>query len=172
MLLHGKSLMPIPKLNLCTLIVASVFLLSGCATPSIPMEDSISSLNAKKFNPPPAGRSGVYIFRNDGPVNFDKSRFKRRIWIDSTCLGKSASNIFFYTHVPGGISYTLGTESVLLINKLTITLEPDQNYFFEQFVHEEFPFPSLGRTSIRQVSNFSGESKIGKLKMASLNSCQ
>ena len=146
--------------------------LMGCTSSNMLMEDSTSTLNAKKFNPPPSGKAGIYIFRDDGPFNFDKARFKRRLWIDSTCIGKSEANVFYHTHVSGGTSYTFGTESVLLINNINVTIEAGKNYFFEQFVQEEYPFKNVGRTTIRQVPNFIGESKVRKLNMASPNSCE
>jgi hypothetical protein len=94
------------------------------------------------------------------------------LWIDSTCIGKSEANVFYHTLVSGGTSYTFGTESVLLINNINVTIEAGKNYFFEQFVQEEYPFKNVGRTTIRQVPNFIGESKVRKLNMASPNSCE
>ena len=164
--------MKMTKFTIYSLVLLPAVLLMGCAGTGIPMADPASTLNAKMFKQPPPGRAGIYIYRDDGPFNFDKSRFERRLWIDSTCVGKSAPNIFFYTHLPGNTSYTFSSESVLLINNVTVNVEADKNYFFEQIFHEEYPFKNVGRTSIRHVPNFIGESKISKLNMANFNDCE
>jgi hypothetical protein len=159
------------KKLLLSLALMSSQILMGCATAIVPVSSKEESANAKAFNKPSENKAGVFIFREDGPFAYDKRHFKKSLWIDSQCVATSGSNIFFYFQVEGGKAYELTTQSVFTPNTLTVVLEKGKNYFFKQTIHENFPVPTIGHTTLEQVSDKKGKAAVSRLEMGRLGDC-
>ena len=64
-------------------------LMTGCA--SVDMASKELSTKAKEFQNPPAGKAGVYLYRNSA---FGQA-LSKDLRIDGNCVGASAPNVFF-----------------------------------------------------------------------------
>ena len=145
------------------LFVAMVMLFSaGCA--SVPMESKEYSSKAKLFNPPPEGKSGLYIFRVGGAGG----SLKKDIWVDGKCIGESAPNVFFYDEVEGDQEHTIATESEFSPNELKIFTKSRKNYFIEQYIKLGL---FVGGADLRVVSEKEGKNKVSRLEMAKKGIC-
>lgn len=112
------------KILLAALMAAS---LVGCA--SVPTEPEEVAAQVKKFDPPPEGKAGLYIYRS-GTFG---ATLKKDIWIDGDCLGESAPRTFFYKQVDAGDRY-LSTESEFSTRTKRVTAESGRNYFILQYI--------------------------------------
>jgi hypothetical protein len=144
------------------LIVATAFLISGCA--SVEMASKADSSKAKEFNPPSQGNSGVYVYRN----SFMGKALKKDIWMDGKCIGESAPDVFFYTEVEGGKSHKIDTESEFSPNTLELMFEAGKNYFIRQFIKMGV---LVGGAGLEQIPEEQGKSDIAKLEMAKPGKC-
>jgi hypothetical protein len=156
---------------LLVIVLIGSQLMTGCATSVVPMATKAESAQIKKINAPDDGKAGIFIFREDGPIAIDKWHFRKRIWIDSQCIGTSSANVFFYIQVEGDKSYEIATESLFTPNRVVLMLEKGKTYFFEQHVQEAFPYPSFGATTIEQVSDKKGREAVSRIEMAKLGGC-
>ncbi len=93
------------------LIVLCTIGFVGCA--SVPMESNEKSMMAKEFNSPENDKSGLYIYRS-GSLG---GALKKDIWVDETCIGESAPNVFFYTDVRCNQWHKISTEPEFLDRK-------------------------------------------------------
>jgi len=140
----------------------SLLMLVGCA--SVPMEGQEVSKAAKQFNPPPAGKSGVYVYRSG---SFGAA-LKKDIWIDDKCLGESASNVFFYEEVAGDTEHKIATESEFSPNVLPLTTAAGKNYFVRQYIKLGV---MVGGANLELVSDEQGKKEISGLEMAQKGHC-
>lgn len=147
-----------------TLAVSAVLaLMTGCA--SVNMAPEHESLDAKQFNGPDAGMTGVYIYRKDTPVG---ASLKKDIWIDSDCIGESAKGVFFYHQVEGDQEHEVATESEFSPNTLTWLAEAGSNYFVEQYLKMGV---FVGGANLEMVNEQEGMNEVGKLDMAVKGNC-
>ncbi len=147
------------------ILVASIIalsLLSGCA--SVPMESASKTEEARKFNPPKDGYSGLYIYRTGGPG----TALKKDIWVDGKCIGESAPNTFFYEEVTGGEKHKISTESEFSPNDLIVDTEAGGLYFIKQYIKMGV---FVGRANVKVVDEEEGKQAISKLEMAVKGSC-
>jgi len=139
-----------------TLLAA--ILMQGCA--SVPMSSPDQDLALKRFDPPPAGMAGLYIFRN---TIFGVDA-KKSVSVDNQVLGQTAAYVYFHTFLTPG-QHTISTETSKENSELKIYFEPGKNYFVEQYIRDEFPafFPGSG---IRLVSVDEGKKGVLDSKLA------
>lgn len=145
-----------------TAIVIATALISGCA--SVPMESREASLNAKQFNPPAEGNSGLYVYRD----SFVGQALKKDIWIDGKCIGESAPDVFFYEEVKGGQQHTISTESEFSPNDLTVDTLPGTNYFINQYIKMGV---FVGGAGLELVDAEKAKKAIMKLELAKQGTC-
>lgn len=134
----------------------------GCA--SVPMESNEKSMMAKEFNSPESDKSGLYIYRS-GTFG---GALKKDIWVDETCIGQSAPNVFFYTEVDCNKMHKLSTESEFSPNDLTVKTECGENHFFSQYIKLGV---LVGGANIETVSDTKGERVVQELGMATTGRC-
>ena len=115
-------------LNKLTVAAVVTLFVSGCA--SVPMANKAQSDEAKLFTAPPAGQSGLYIYRDS---NFGGA-LKKDIWVDGDCVGESAPKTFFYRAVTGDVEHTVSTESEFSPNDLKLLVKSGVNYFIRQSI--------------------------------------
>lgn len=137
-------------------------LLAGCA--SVPMESEEASSEAKAFTAPPAGSAGLYIYRTSGPGG----SLKRDIWLNDTCVGKSAPNVFFYEQVKGDEEHKISTESEFSPNDLLVKTESGKNYFVRQYIKMGV---FVGGADLELVDEQKGRQAVSKLEMAKKGTC-
>jgi hypothetical protein len=83
------------------LVVAAVLLVSGCA--SVPMADSSADTAAKAFTAP-AGRSRIYVYRNEtlgAALTMD-------VFVNGRRLGQTGARTYLVADVPPGAHKILG----------------------------------------------------------------
>lgn len=143
-------------------IVIATALISGCA--SVPMESKEASVKAKQFNPPSAGNSGLYIYRD----SFVGKALKKDIWLNGKCLGESAPDVFFYDEVKGDQEHKLSTESEFSPNDLVIQTMAGQNYFIRQYIKLGV---FVGGANLELVSEDEAKKAISSLELAQKGTC-
>jgi hypothetical protein len=136
------------------LIAASA--ISGCA--SVPMASVEQDASLKTFANPPAGQSGIYIYRN----SFVGQALKKNIYIDGKLLGETANKTYFYTTVTPG-SHQLSTESEFSDNALALQAEGGRNYFVEQIVKMGV---FVGGAKMKLVSEQEGRDQVMQCSLA------
>lgn len=143
-------------------IVIATALISGCA--SVPMESKEASAKAKQFNPPAAGNSGLYIYRD----SFVGKALKKDIWLDGKCLGESAPDVFFYEQVKGNQEHKLSTESEFSPNDLAIQTMAGQNYYIRQYIKLGM---FVGGANLELVNEDEAKKAISSLELAQKGTC-
>ncbi|MGF1724030.1 DUF2846 domain-containing protein [Photobacterium nomapromontoriensis] len=131
-------------------------MLSGCAT--VPMADSKDDALAKSFPTPPAGQSGLYIYR-DSVVG---AALKKDIYVNGEIIGESAPQVYFYKVVPAGEN-VLSTESEFSDNYLSIITEPEKNYFIRNYIKLGL---FVGGANLEQIEETKGKEAVLGLKRA------
>jgi len=137
-------------------------ILAGCAT--VPMADKEVSSQAKAFAEPPAGKAGLYIYRNSTLGG----ALKKDVRVNGKCIGETAPNMFFYEVVKGGEEQTLSTESEFSPNDLKIKTESGKNYFIRQYIKLGV---FVGGAGLEQVSDTEGKADVSSLNMAIQGKC-
>ena len=144
------------------LIALVSILFTGCA--SVPMESVERTAEAKKFNPPSEGSSGLYIYRD--------SRFggalKKDVWVDGECIGETAPNIFFYEEVEGDKDHKISTESEFSPNDLVVKMKSCMLYFIRQYIKMGV---FVGGAGLELVDEEEGKKAVNDLKMAIKGTC-
>ena len=140
----------------------AITLLGGCA--SVDMAPSEESARTKQFNPPAEGKAGIYVYRNS---SLGKS-VKRDLWVDGTCLGRSAPNTFFYTEVTGNQSHKIETESEFSSNSLQLMVESGKQYFVRQFIKWGV---IVGGSDLERVEDAQGRADVEELALAQAGQC-
>ena len=143
----------IAKLSAAALAVA---LLAGCA--SVPMTTEARDTEARTFEPPPADKAGIYIFRN---TRFG-SALKKTIYIDREPIGESAAKTYFYEVVEPG-ERRIATESEFGENDLVLQAEAGQNYYVRQYIKLGL---FKGRAGLELVSEEEGQAGVRNCKLA------
>lgn len=149
------------KIFLTGLTLAGI-LFSGCAT--VQLEPKEVSQNAKQFNQPSDGKSGLYIFRD----SVFGAALKKDIWLDDKCLGESAPLTFFYEDVKGGLEHKISTESEFSPNDLILRTESGKNYFVRQYIR---PGLFVGGANLEIVDEEEGKNSIAELELAKKGNC-
>jgi len=137
-------------------------LISGCA--SVPMESKEASAKAKQFNPPAAGNSGLYIYRD----SFVGKALKKDIWLDGKCLGETAPDVFFFEEVKGDQEHKLSTESEFSPNDLVIQTLAGKNYFIRQYIKLGV---FVGGANLELVNEDEAKKAISSLELAQKGTC-
>ena len=145
-----------------TLLLVVTLFLGSCV--SVPLKTVKESNNAKQFNKPSNGKSGLYIYRN----SFVGGALKKDIWIDGKCIGESAPDVFFYKEVLGNKEHTISTESEFSPNNLILTTKENQNYFIRQYI--KFGL-FVGGSGVELVNSDKGMKDISKLELAKNGNC-
>lgn len=145
-----------------SLAVLATTLIAGCA--SVPMESQDASAKAKQFNPPTAGQSGLYVYRD----SFVGKALKKDIWVDGKCLGESAPDVFFFTEIAGGQEHKISTESEFSPNDLMITTLPGQHYFVRQYIKLG---AFVGGANLEVVNEAEAKQAISGLALAQKGTC-
>lgn len=149
------------KIFLTGLTLAGI-LFSGCAT--VQLEPKEVSHNAKQFNPPSDGNSGLYIFRD----SILGAALKKDIWVDDKCLGESAPLTFFYEDVKGDLEHKISTESEFSPNDLILKTESGKNYFVRQYLKLGV---FVGGANLEIVEESEGKKAISELELAKKGNC-
>jgi hypothetical protein len=150
-------------MNNKTLLVAlSAFLIVGCA--SVPMESSQKTSDAKKFQPPADGKSGLYVYR----YGSFGGALKKDVWVDGKCLGETAPNVFFFQEVSANQEHKISTESEFSPNDLLLKTESGKNYFIQQYI--KFGV-AVGGAGLKLVDEAEGQKQISGLGLASQGHC-
>lgn len=144
------------------LSVGAMFLFSGCAT--VAMEPKEISTQAKLFNPPAEGNSGLYIYR-DSTLG---GGLKKDIWIDDKCLGESAPKVFFYQDVKGNEEHKITTQSEFSPNDLLVKVESGKNYFIRQYIKMGV---FVGGADLELMDEEKGKKAVSELEMAKKGTC-
>ncbi len=144
------------------LVILLMFLFTGCA--SVPMASKETSDDAKKFNPPANGKSGLYLYRSG---SFGGA-LKKDIRVNDECIGESAPNVFFYTEVEGDKEHKVSTESEFSPNDLMIKVKSGLNYFIKQYI--KFGV-FVGGANMKVVDEKEGKEDVLKLEMAEKGHC-
>ena len=147
---------------IASLAVTSAIVLSGCA--SVNMASKAESTKAKQFNPPSAGKAGLYVYRD----SFVGKALKKDIWVDGECLGESAPDVFFYTEVAGGKVHKIDTESEFSPNGLELTTEENKNYFVRQYIKMGV---FVGGAGLELIPEQQGKLAVTKLELAQPGKC-
>ena len=145
-----------------TLIALSALLMTGCA--SVNMSSKQESDKAKEFGAPSTGQSGLYIYRN----SFVGKALKKDIWVDGTCVGESAPDVFFYKQVEGSKQHKIETESEFSPNALELFMEAGKNYFVRQYIKMG---AFVGGANLEQIAEDQGKADVAKLEMAQQGTC-
>lgn len=109
-------------------IAMMLLLLSGCA--KAPMATLQESNEAKLFNPPSEGKSGIYIYRD----SILGAALTKAIYIDDEIIGYSAPKVFFYEEVDGNSSHKFSTQSEFSNNDIVLQTEAGKHYFLRQYI--------------------------------------
>lgn len=130
--------------------------LGGCAT--VPMASNEKDAEAKEFQMPPEGKSGLYIFRD----SFVGQALKKTLTVDGEVIGESAPDVYFYKILNAG-THTISTESEFSPNDLIIDTESKKNYFVENYMKMGV---FVGGADLKQVNETEGMERVSKLKLA------
>ena len=128
------------------------------------MSNKSLSDNAKQFNQPSQGKSGVYIFR-DSVLG---GALKKDIWIDGNCIGESAPKVFFFTEVDGDKEHTISTESEFSPNAINVLTKGGVNYFIRQYLKMGV---FVGGANLEVVEPEKGKEVVQNLQMAESGKC-
>jgi len=140
-----------------TLAIMAVFLvLTGCA--KVPTVSMIEEVKAKEFNPPPAGKAGLYLLR---PGYFGVL-LKKDMYVDKQCVGETKVGIFFHTTVDGNQTHMVSTESEFSPNDIDVYMEEGKNYFVEQYVRMGV---FVGGAGLYTIPEKEGKEKIREMTM-------
>jgi hypothetical protein len=128
------------------------------------MESVEKSNEAKQFNSPSEGNSGLYLYR-DSVVG---SALKKDLWVNSECIGETAPNTFFYEEVEGDKEHTISTESEFSPNDIMLKVEAGKNYFIRQFIKIGV---FVGGAGLEVVDEQKGKEAVSTLKLAQKGTC-
>jgi hypothetical protein len=141
-------------------LVSTLFV--ACA--SVPMQGVEKTAETKKFNPPGEGNSGLYIYR----AGSFGGALKKDVWVDGTCIGETAPNVFFYEEVKGDKEHKISTESEFSPNDLILTTKCGMLYFIRQYIKMGV---FVGGAGLELVDEEEGKKTVSNLKMATKGTC-
>ena len=137
-------------------LFAGVLLASGCA--SVPMAPQAEDVALKTFAPPPAGKAGLYIYRNSAMGQ----ALKKNVYVDGEFLGETANKVYFYRVLEPG-KHVVSTESEFSDNALNFEAEADQNYYTRQYIKLGV---FVGGAGIEMVSEEEGQKNVLQSRLA------
>ena len=105
----------------------SLIVLLCCSCASVPMQSQENDARAKRFDPPPKGYSGLYLFR-DATLG---CAIKRKLYVDGHYFGKTGYKTFFHRFVTPG-RHLVQTESEWGENETEIEAVDGKNHFISQ----------------------------------------
>jgi len=140
-----------------------ISVLSGCA--NVDTTSFTESNEAKRFDQPSEGKSGVYVYREDTIFG---AAFKKDVYINGKCLGETAKGVFFYEEVEGDTEHKVSTETEFSPNDVVVYLKSGYNYFFEQYMKLGVFVAGAG---IEKVDSEKGMMKVSELKLAESGHC-
>ncbi len=119
-------------LKTATLVLA--LFLTGCA--SVGMAPKEADAAAKKFSPPPNGKAGLYVFRNE----YFGNTITKPVVINGMLIGETAGHSYFHLILSPGKYFVSspGDQQAMLISNLfsgksvSIDLELGKNHFIWQ----------------------------------------
>ena len=132
------------------LLCLGLVTLTGCA--SVAMAPKDQDVAAKTFAPPPAEKSGLYIFRN----SFVGQALKKILSVDGKPVGQTANQVYFYREISPG-SHTISTESEFSDNSISFLAEGGKNYFARQYIKIGV---FIGGAGIEMVSEEDGKKEV------------
>jgi len=139
------------KILFATVIVSS---LVGCA--SVPMGDAKQDAALKTFSAP-AGKAGVYIYRNEsmgGAVKMD-------VDLDGNAIGQTAANTYLYKEVEPG-KHTISSKA-----ENTDSVEIDAKPGTLSYIWQEVKMGVLyARTKLHLVDEAEGKKGVLETKLA------
>ncbi len=124
------------KLSYVLLFLAAA--VSGCS--SLAVNDKSAEDYAKEFNPPPAGWSGLYLYRT---CNLWGAGLHKNLYVDGQYIGETTRCLFFYRLVKPG-QHVVQTESEFGENEVTVNFVEGQNYFVNQYIRYGVLVPGAG----------------------------
>ena len=107
-------------------LAAACAFLCSCASVPLP-PDPLGERLAKRFDPPPVGWSGLYVYRT-GVIG---SSLKRKVWVDGQYAGETGHRAFLHRLVRPG-RHWVQTESALGPRELSVEFEEGRNHFVQQ----------------------------------------
>jgi len=110
------------------------------------------------FPAPPAGKAGLYVYRNS---SFGGA-LKKTVSLDGTAIGTTARKTYFYKVIAPG-SHTLATESEFGDNTLPLQAEAGKNYFVRQYIKMGV---FRGGANIEMVSEEDGKREVLECDLA------
>jgi hypothetical protein len=128
--------------------------LVGCA--SVNMGDAKQDAAAKTFSAP-AGKAGLYVFRNESMG----AAIKMDVSIDGQAVGQTAANTFLYKEVAPG-KHTIASKA-----ENTDTLEVDAKPGMLYFIWQEVKMGILSaRSKLQLVDEAKGKKGVMETKLA------
>lgn len=131
------------------------FSLVGCAT--VNMGDAKQDAAVKTFSAPPAGKAGLYIYRNETMG----AAIRMNVAVDGQPIGQTAANTFLYKEVaPGKRTITSTAEN-------TDTLEVDAKPGMLYYIWQEVKMGIIGaRSKLQLVDEAKGKKGVLETKLA------
>ena len=139
------------------LILLAISYITGCA--SVPMASKEEDNAKKQFSAPPAGYSGLYIYRNS---NFGGA-LKKDVFIDGKLIGETAPMTYFYRKVKPG-KHTLSTESEFSNNDIILQAKNGENHFVNQYIKMGLFVGGAGLALVSEKEGKSGVLECGLAK--------
>ena len=106
----------------------SAAVISGCVNVATQTPEAESY--AKQFNPPPAGWSGLYIYRTCSVFG---AGLKKSLYVDGQFVGETSRCRFFYRLLKPGV-HKIQTESEFSENGTTLEFREGVNHFIQQYI--------------------------------------
>lgn len=129
-----------------------------CSCASVPMQSKDNDARAKRFEAPPKGYSGLYLFRDTALG----CALKRKLYVDGQYLGKTGYKTYFHRFVTPG-RHLVQTESEWGENETEIDAMEGKNHFVcQQILMGIF----TGRADVCETSKYVGEKAVSSLKLA------
>ena len=157
-LMGYKMLLAKKNLNYFSLVLCAWFV-TGCA--SVPMASLDRDTQLKKFNPPPANKSALYVYRD----SFIGQALKKTVYLDKKILGETANKVYFYKLINPG-SHLIATSSEFGQNGLKFNAAPGKNYFVKQYIK---PGLIVGGSNVALVDETVGKNAVLRCKLAQSN---
>ncbi|MSN96957.1 DUF2846 domain-containing protein [Campylobacter sp. FMV-PI01] len=108
--------------------IFSLLVFSGCYS-RMPLANKEETLMTKQFNPPPAGKSGLYLYRDIGLG----VAVYRTLFIDDEIIAVLRPKQYKYIILNPGI-HKISTTSEFGHNHLKIDFKEGKNYFVKQYM--------------------------------------
>ena len=130
--------------------------LAGCA--SVPLASPEADAASKTFAPPPAGKAGLYVFRN----TWVGQSLTKSVYLDGQLIGETSNKVFLHRLVEPG-QHKLSTESEFGDNDLEWNAVAGQNHFFRQYIKMGV---FVGGANVEAVGEEEGKKEVLECKLA------